>query len=411
MNVSRVIVSCSVGGLSVTQGDEYGEGFEEEPRGEAAGGVEHVARRVVGGGGGPAWGHRKIWAMGHWDGWDLGSPSSVHRAIARRGLLQPVRYQAERRQLAAARREAFLEPPARRNRVWQVDFSAYQTTTEGAWALCGVVDYAAKLALACPVTVTQTAADLLAAIDAAEQAAGALLGRPRIEDCAAPATGEIVPLVIVSDNGPAMKSTAVARWFATRAHLAHVRTRHPAPWTNGVVERWIESLKYEHLYRHHIASGPELADHVAAFTDTYNTIRPWRRTGCASSPGWATTSASDTAWNWLAARRSGRRGVSWPSMPPPRGGKAGKLRLGKPDRKDPCPAPDRRPRRDGIRDRPRRDGHAGHRLLACGPPGRRLVPQRRDRGTARARDRGLATRFSLRPGSFPAARAGPDQAA
>ena len=26
-----VIVSCSVGGLSLTQGDEHGEGFEEEP--------------------------------------------------------------------------------------------------------------------------------------------------------------------------------------------------------------------------------------------------------------------------------------------------------------------------------------------------------------------------------------------
>ena len=29
--MSRVIVSCSVGGLSLTQGDEHGEGFEEEP--------------------------------------------------------------------------------------------------------------------------------------------------------------------------------------------------------------------------------------------------------------------------------------------------------------------------------------------------------------------------------------------
>ena len=71
-----------------------------------------------------------------------------------------------------------------------------------------------------------------------------------------------------------MKSVAVARWFAARNHLAHVRTRHRAPHTNGVVERWFESLKYEHLYRHDIASGIGLADHVAAFTDTYNTIRP-----------------------------------------------------------------------------------------------------------------------------------------
>ena len=37
------------------------------------------------------------------------------------------------------------------------------------------------------------------------------------------ATGEIVPLVAVTDNGPATKSAA--RWFATRPHLTHVRTR------------------------------------------------------------------------------------------------------------------------------------------------------------------------------------------
>ena len=54
--LSRVIVSCSVGGLSLTQGDEHGEGFEEEPRGEAAGGVVGVARRVVRSGGGPSGG-------------------------------------------------------------------------------------------------------------------------------------------------------------------------------------------------------------------------------------------------------------------------------------------------------------------------------------------------------------------
>ena len=142
---------------------------------------------------------------------------------------RPVRYQARRRQLAAARRETFVERPARRNRVWQVDFSAFETTAEGAWRLCPVVDYAAKPALARPVTATQTAADLLGALTAAVNTAEALLGRPLLEDLTDEATGETAPLVIVSDNGPAMKSTAVARWFAARAHLAHVRTRHRAP--------------------------------------------------------------------------------------------------------------------------------------------------------------------------------------
>ena len=48
-------------------------------------------------------GHRKVWAMGHDEGWDLGSPSSVGRAMARQGLLQPVHYQAQRRQVRQTR--------------------------------------------------------------------------------------------------------------------------------------------------------------------------------------------------------------------------------------------------------------------------------------------------------------------
>ena len=48
----------------------------------------------------PAWWHRKIWTMGRYAGWELRSQSSVRRAMARRGLLQPVSYRAERYQLA-----------------------------------------------------------------------------------------------------------------------------------------------------------------------------------------------------------------------------------------------------------------------------------------------------------------------
>ena len=126
--------------------------------------------------------------------------------------------------------------------------------------------------MARPVTATQTAADLLGALQGAVEAAEALLGHPLVEDCTDPATDEVTPLVIVSDNGPAMKSLAAARRFAARAHLTHMRTRHSAPHTNGVVERWIETLRYEHLYRQDIPSGPDLAAHVATFIDEYNTV-------------------------------------------------------------------------------------------------------------------------------------------
>ena len=56
----------------------------------------------------PAWGHRKVRAIAAIDGHDVGSESSVKRAMARRDLLQPIAYLAERRQLAQARREVFV---------------------------------------------------------------------------------------------------------------------------------------------------------------------------------------------------------------------------------------------------------------------------------------------------------------
>jgi hypothetical protein len=54
-----------------------------------------------------AWGHRKLWALLQADGCHV-SMSSVASALGRRGLLLPQRHQAERRQLARARRPCFL---------------------------------------------------------------------------------------------------------------------------------------------------------------------------------------------------------------------------------------------------------------------------------------------------------------
>jgi transposase InsO family protein len=228
-----------------------------------------------------AWGHRKIWALMRHDGHQVGSQSSVRRAMARRGLLQPVRYQAERRQLAQARKAVFVDPPARRNRVWQMDFSEFETTAGGTWRIGGVCDYWAKPALAGRVAATATATDLIATLEDAVAAAEELLGHPLILDCVNGAD-EIEPIAVVTDNGGPMRSIAVARWFAARPHFVHIRTRHRSPETNGVIERFFESLKYERLYRHDIADGQALADHVDDYLDVYNRIRPhetitWQR--------------------------------------------------------------------------------------------------------------------------------------
>lgn len=228
----------------------------------------------------PAWGHRKIHALLAVDGFHA-SPATVRRALARRGLLQPAGYQRERRELAKARKAAFVSPPTRRNRVWQTDFSELETAAGGTWQMSGVVDYVAKLCLCCPVTTTKTWRQAVAALEDARGVVQDLLGVTLAEDCTSPETGEITPVIVVSDNGPCYRAVGFARYIASRPELSHVRTRHRSPGTNGVIERFYGSIKYEHLYRHEINDGPALAEHVDCFLETYNRQRPHEALGFA----------------------------------------------------------------------------------------------------------------------------------
>jgi transposase InsO family protein len=55
----------------------------------------------------------------------------------------------------------------------------------------------------------------------------------------------------------------------------HIRTRHHAPETSGVVERFNRSLKYEHLYQREIEQAAELA----ADLSLDNRVRPHEALG------------------------------------------------------------------------------------------------------------------------------------
>ena len=112
----------------------------------------------------PAWGHRKIWALHNLDHPDqVVSQSSVRRAMARRDLLQPVGYQRERRELAEARRAAFIERPTHRNQVWQLDFTEFETTRAGRWQIAGCADYVTKYEFERWISPTQMRHDAIEA--------------------------------------------------------------------------------------------------------------------------------------------------------------------------------------------------------------------------------------------------------
>jgi transposase InsO family protein len=66
------------------------------------------------------------------------------------------------------------------------------------------------------------------------------------------------------DNGPAFKSADFRAFIARHDGVRHVRTRHYAPETNGVVERFNRNVKYEHLYRKQIRDVIALRDEVNA---------------------------------------------------------------------------------------------------------------------------------------------------
>lgn len=219
------------------------------------------------------WGHRKVWGRLRLDDVDT-SQSTVKRVLGRNGMLQPPGYTGELRALAQARKAAFVEPPTRRNRVWQIDFSELESCGDGTWNLGGVVDYWGKVALSMNVTATKTARDAVEMLEVAIDQAEDWLGHPLLDEVLDPDTGELDPIVVVSDNGSAFRSATFATFIASRPELAHVRTRFRAPHTNGVIERTFGSFKYEHLYRRELADGLEIAREAEGYRHVFNHVRP-----------------------------------------------------------------------------------------------------------------------------------------
>jgi putative transposase len=209
----------------------------------------------------PAWGHRKIGALMRADG-HLVSTSTVERASRRRGLLLPRGFRADRKSWAVLRRRVFHDRPRQRNRVWQTDFSEFETSSGAIWRICAVIDYATKYCLAATITPTARGQDAaLACLTNAVRRAERLLGLDDLRadrgelDLLDETTGELLrtvpaPIAVISDNGPCFRGATFAEAFTgDDPLLRHVRTRVKSPQTNGVIERFFGTLKYEHLFR------------------------------------------------------------------------------------------------------------------------------------------------------------------
>jgi len=185
------------------------------------------------------------------------SRMSCYRVLKREGLIQPQRIGRDLRE-AAERRRQTLKAPEKLNEVLQGDFTDYVTEDGEKYRIGCVTEYLSRFNLVSEVLDTETALDLIAVTEAA--------------------LGEIVQLghklpdevVLVTDNGPAMKSRRFRNFVKKTKLLIHVRSRKYHPQTIGREERYHGSLKLEHLYRVLPSNRTELIEAVRSYRGFYN---------------------------------------------------------------------------------------------------------------------------------------------
>lgn len=207
-------------------------------------------------------GHRRVRAYAlAWGKLAADSPASsrmsCYRVLKSQGLLQPQRIGRDLRE-AAERRRQMLKAPGKLNEVLQGDFTDYVTEDGEKYRIGCVTEYLSRFNLVSEVLDTETALDLIAVIEQALREIREL--------------GHELPaqVVLVTDNGPAMKSRRFKNFVKNTGLLVHIRSRKYHPQTIGREERYHGSLKLEHLYRVLPNNRTELMDAVRMYRQFYN---------------------------------------------------------------------------------------------------------------------------------------------
>ena len=207
-------------------------------------------------------GHRRVraYAMA-WGKLSKDSPSSsrmsCYRLLKSAGLLQPKRIGQDLRE-AAERRRQMLKAPEKLNEVLQGDFTDYVTEDGEKYRIGCVTEYLSRFNLVSEVLDTETALDLIAITEAA------------LKEIVELGHELASPMVLVTDNGPAMKSRRFRNFVTKTELLIHVRSRKYHPQTIGREERYHGSLKLEHLYRVLPNNRTELIEAVKNYRGFYN---------------------------------------------------------------------------------------------------------------------------------------------
>ena len=182
---------------------------------------------------------------------------SCYRVLKSAGLIQPQRVGQELRE-GAERRRRMLKAPENFNAVLQGDFTDYTTEDGERYHIGGITEYHSRFNLVSEVLDTETALDLIVVTELALQ---------QIVELGHELAAQVI---LVTDNGPAMKSRRFRNFVKKTELLIHVRSRKYHPQTIGREERYHGSLKLEHLYRVLPNNRTELVEAVKSYRRFYN---------------------------------------------------------------------------------------------------------------------------------------------
>ena len=204
----------------------------------------------------PWYGYKRIAVMCRREG-AVVTDRQAYRVMKDHGLLQKKRTrQAEVHQAA----KLFELLPQGPNDLWQMDVTYVHLPGYGWWYAVTVIDYYSRYLLACHLTPSYSAIDVIHGLKRAREEAERIHGPL-----------EKTPF-LVTDNG----SSFIARRFGAyvKDRFAHVRIQYRTPQQLGLLERFHKTLKDEEVHWRLYDTPQHARECLAEFHARYNQRRP-----------------------------------------------------------------------------------------------------------------------------------------
>ncbi len=142
------------------------------------------------------------------------------------------------------------------NQLWQTDFTYLKVLGWGWFYLSTILDDYSRYIIAWKLCTNMRTEDVTDTLDLALQASGCdqvhVLHKPRL----------------LSDNGSSYVSGELAEWLQDKG-MKHSRGTPYHPQTQGIIERWHQTLKNRILLENYFLPG-DLEAQIEAFVDHYN---------------------------------------------------------------------------------------------------------------------------------------------